>query len=76
MIDKYGAAKEADNKTGPPRGCKAKNSQYNGRQQFVPVKPHELGKTCQIRNLDQVCLVMLAGEDPPDMAVEEAFVTR
>jgi hypothetical protein len=40
------------------------------------VQPQQLGKAGQVGHLDQVEAVMLAREDPADMAVDEALVPR
>jgi hypothetical protein len=38
------------------------------------MQPHQLGIACQIRNFHQVGYVVLAGKNPPNMAIHETHV--
>jgi hypothetical protein len=76
VIEQYRAAEEAHHKAGPASDEKAQDGEYERRQLFEPMQPQELRIAGQIGNFRQIGGIVLARENPADVAIDEAFVAR
>ncbi len=76
VIDEHGAPEEADEQARPAGDQKADDGERDGRDELEAVQPHQLGIAGEVADLHEIGLVVTVGEDPADMAVEEALVAR
>ena len=76
VIDGDRAPEEADDEARPAGDGEAEDGEHESRDLFVAVEPHQLGEFGEIRDPIDVHRLLAAGEDPADMAVDEARLAR
>jgi hypothetical protein len=76
VIDEHRTPEETDHQTCPSRNGEAKSPENDGGQQFKFMQPHQFRIPRQVRNFDQVGDIVLSAEDPSEMTVNEALVSR
>jgi len=76
MIDECRTPEETHYQARPTGHEVAEHSESNGRCEFKPVQPHQLGIAGEIRNFRQIGVAVPAGEYPAEVAVQKTLVSR